>query len=149
MAVDGHDNFELEDDPTKLVGYLITSEDRVLELATAASHRHVARELLARACSEAIERDSHMLTMHAPPDDPLFEIFQIAGGTLECAESSQGEVSMAKLMNPAAFLKMLCPELHRRAEAAALYPPLRAGPAGRRAEISPDRFAPQRQVRPQ
>ena len=36
VAVDGPDNFELEDDPTKLVGYLITSEDRVLELAAAA-----------------------------------------------------------------------------------------------------------------
>jgi len=127
VAVDGPDNFELEDDPTKLVGYLITCEDRVLELATANSHRHVARELLARACSEAIERDYHMVTLHAPPDDPLFEIFHIAGGTLDCAESNQGEVHMAKLMNPAAFLKMLCPELHHRAEAASVPRPCELG----------------------
>jgi predicted acetyltransferase len=127
VAVDGPDSFELEDDPNKLVGYLITCEDRVLELATANSHRHVARELLARACSEAIERDYHMVTLHAAPDDPLLEIFQIAGGTLECAESNQGEVNMAKLMNPAAFLKMLCPELHCRAEAASLTRPCELG----------------------
>jgi predicted acetyltransferase len=127
VAVDGPDNFELEDDPNKLVGYLITCEDRVLELATAGSHPHVARELLARACSEAIERDYHMVTLHAPPDDPLLEIFKIAGGTFEYAESSQGEVNMAKLMNPAAFLKMLCPELHRRAEAASLERPCELG----------------------
>ncbi len=78
VAVDGPDNFELEDDPTKLVGYLIISEDRVLELAAAKTHQHVARELLARACSEAIERDYNMVTLHAPPDDPLMEIFRIA-----------------------------------------------------------------------
>jgi predicted acetyltransferase len=127
VAVDGPDNFELQDDPTKLVGYLITGEDRVLELATARTHRHVARELLARACSEAIERDYHMVTMHAPPDDPLLEIFRRAGGTLQAAESNQGEVHMAKLMNPPGFLKMLCPELHNRAEAAGLTRPCELG----------------------
>ena len=127
VAVDGPDNFELEDDPARLVGYLITSEDRVLELATASSHRHIAPELLARACSEAIERDYHMVTLHAPPDDPLFDIFHIAGGTVQCAESHQGEVHMARLMNPSAFLKMLCPELHARAEAAGISRPCDLG----------------------
>ncbi|HVU89772.1 MAG TPA: GNAT family N-acetyltransferase [Pirellulales bacterium] len=127
VAVDGPDNFELEDDPTKLVGYLITSEDRVLELAAARTHRHVARELLARACSEAIERDYNMLTLHAPADDPLMEIFRIAGGTLHCTESEQGEVYMAKLMNPIGFLKQLCPELHRRADAVSLTRPCELG----------------------
>jgi predicted acetyltransferase len=127
VAVDGHDNFELEDDPTKLVGYLITSEDRVLELAAARTHRHVARELLARACSEAIERDYNMVTLHAPPDDPLMEIFRIAAGTLHCSESEQGEVYMAKLMNPIGFLKQLCPELHARADAAKLTRPCELG----------------------
>jgi len=127
VAIDGPDNFELEDDPTRLVGYLITSEDRVLEIATAKTHRHLAPELLARACSEAIERDYHMVTLHAPADDPLMEIFRIAGGTLQCAEMHQGEVYMAKLMNPVAFLKQLCPELHRRADAAALVRPSELG----------------------
>lgn len=127
VAVDGPDNFELQDDPTKLVGYLITSEDRVLELAAARTHRHVARELLARACSEAIERDYNMLTLHAPADDPLMEIFRIAGGTLHCNESEQGEVYMAKLMNPIGFLKQLCPELHRRADAVSLTRPCELG----------------------
>jgi predicted acetyltransferase len=127
VAVDGPDNFELEDNPAKIVGYLITCEDRVLELAAASSHRHVARELLARACSEAIERDYHMVTLYAPPDEPLFEIFQIAGGTSHCAESHQGEVFMAKLMNPVGFLRMLCPELHIRADAAGLTRPCELG----------------------
>ncbi len=127
VAIDGPDNFELEDDPTRLVGYLITSEDRVLEIATAQTHRHLAPELLARACSEAIERDYHMVTLHAPANDPLMEIFRIAGGTLQCAESHQGEVYMAKLMNPVNFLKQLCPELHRRADAAALVRPCELG----------------------
>jgi len=127
VAIDGPDNFELEDNPAKIVGYVIIAEDRVLELATAKTHRHVARELLARACSEAIERDYHMVTLHAPPDDPLFEIFRIAGGTLQAAEANQGEVHMARLMNPPAFLKALCPELHERAERAGLTRPCELG----------------------
>ncbi len=127
VAIDGPDNFELEDDPARIIGYSIVSEDRVLELAVAKTHRHVARELLARACSEAIERDYNMLTLHAPPDDPLMEIFRIAGGTLQCSESHQGEVHMARLMNPTAFLKQLCPELFRRACAAGLVRPCELG----------------------
>ncbi|MBI2823825.1 MAG: GNAT family N-acetyltransferase [Planctomycetia bacterium] len=127
VAIDGPDNFELQDDPARLVGYLITSEDRVLELAAAGTHPHVARELLARACSEAIERDSHTVTLHAPPDDPLFEIFEIAGGTLQCSESNQGEVFMVRLTNPAAMLRLLCPELHRRADVAGLARPCELG----------------------
>jgi len=127
VAVDGVDNFELEDDPAKIVGYLIMREDRVLELVAADSHPHVARELLARACSEAIERDYHMVTLHAPADDPLLKIFEVAGGSLQCGESHQGEVYMTRLMNPTGFLKLLCPELHLRAEAARMTRPCELG----------------------
>ncbi|HEY2838660.1 MAG TPA: GNAT family N-acetyltransferase [Pirellulales bacterium] len=127
VAVDGHDNFELEDDPAKIVGYLIMREDRVLELVAGNSHPHVARELLARACSEAIERDYHMVTLHAPADDPLLAIFEVAGGTLQSGEWRQGEVYMTRLMNPTGFLKMLCPELHLRAERARLTRPCELG----------------------
>jgi len=127
VAVDGQDNFDLEDDPAKIVGYLILREDRVLELVAADSHPHVARELLARACSEAIERDYNMVTLHAPPDDPLFETFEVAGGALQNAESHQGEVYMARLMNPTGFLKLLCPELHMRADKAKMTRPCELG----------------------
>lgn len=127
VALDGPDKFELDIAGSPIVGYAIVKEDRVLELMTEPGHRGAAEQLLARACSEAIERDCHSITLHAPPGDRLFEVFGSAGGALCQQEVHHGEVFMAKLLDPLAFLRAIVGELHLRAERAKLVRPCGLG----------------------
>ncbi len=127
VALDGPDKFELDLAGAPIVGYAIVKEDRVLELMTDPDHGAAAEQLLARACSEAIERDYHSLALHAPPGDRLFDVFQSAGGALCQREVHHGEVFMAKLLDPLGFLRALCGELHARAERAKLVRPCGLG----------------------
>jgi hypothetical protein len=62
-----------------------------------------------------MERDINSVCFHAPPDDPLHALFQQAGGTHVCQEAWQGEVQMARVLEPAKLLRTLCPVLHGRA----------------------------------
>lgn len=116
VALDGPEKYELDIAGTPIVGYAITKDDRVLELMCDPDHPTAAEQLLARACSEAIERDYHSLTLHAPPGDRLFSVFCSAGGEQYNHELHQGEVFMAKLLDPQGFLRALRSELHARAE---------------------------------
>lgn len=127
VAIDGPDRFELDPTSSPIVGYAVIRDDEILELVTSPEHPQAAEELLARACSEAIERDNHTVRFHGPPNDPLHRIFEGAGGLLHCREAQQGEVLMVKLLNPLEFLRGLCPQLHRRAEAARLQRPCELG----------------------
>jgi hypothetical protein len=127
VAIHGPDSQELNDQISPIVGYAVTRNDEILELVTSPDHPRAAPQLLARACAEAVERDDHSVVFHAPPDEPLHELFQVAGGTRFHHEADQGEVFMVKLLNPIGFLRLLCGELHRRAEAAALPRPCELG----------------------
>jgi predicted acetyltransferase len=127
VAVEGPDKLDLETSVSQIVGYMITKEDRILELMAAPGNPAVAAELLARACSESIERDCHTVTLHAPPHDPQYELFRVAGGTQHHHEEHQGEVFMVKLLDPAGFLRAICPQLHERAERARLTRPCELG----------------------
>lgn len=127
VAIEGPDRLDLETSVSQIVGYMVTKEDRILELMAAPGNPAVAAELLARACSEAIERDCHTVTLHAPPHDPQYELFRVAGGTQHHHEEHQGEVFMVKLLDPTAFLRSICPQLHERAERARLSRPCELG----------------------
>lgn len=127
VALEGPDKFELDIAGAPIVGYAIVKEDRVLELMTEGDHHAAAEQLLARACSEAIERDCHSIALHAPPGDRLFEVFRNAGGALCQSEVHHGEVFMAKLLDPSGLLRTLCSELHLRAEKAKLVRPCGLG----------------------
>ena len=127
VVVEGPDKLDLETSVSQIVGYMVTKEDRILELMPAPGYPTVAAELLARACSEAIERDCQTVTLHAPPHDPQYELFRVAGGSQHYHEEHQGEVFMYKLMDPAGFLRTIGPQLHERAERAGLPRPCELG----------------------
>jgi hypothetical protein len=110
-----------------IVGYVVTKEDRILELMADPAHPTAAEQLLARACGDAIERDYHSVMLHAPPESRLFKLFESSGGAHCRHEVYQSEVFMAKLLDPPGFLRMLCGELHARAEAAGLARPCELG----------------------
>ncbi|MEX0714629.1 MAG: GNAT family N-acetyltransferase [Pirellulales bacterium] len=127
VAVEGPDRLELDFAGSQVVGYAVTRDDRVIELLTAADHPTAAEQLLARACSEAIERDQHSISLSVPPGDRLFDLFQTAGGTLHQTEAFQGEVQMMKLIDPGRLLRAMAAELHRRAVCAGLARPCELG----------------------
>lgn len=127
VAIEGRDKSSINTAGANIVGYAVTKEDRVLELMTARRHPTAAAQLLARTCSEAIERDYHHIVMHGPPDHPLHRTFFHAEGHRLHHEAHQGEVFMVKLLNPIQFLKDICCELHRRADAARLSRPCELG----------------------
>lgn len=104
-----------DDDGASMLGYAIVAEDRVLEVVYPHDQPHVGRQLLGRACHEAIERDLHDLQLHAPAGDPLHELFTAAGGRRHWHEVHQGEVFMARLPDLTETLKRMLPVLHRRA----------------------------------
>lgn len=127
VAIDGPDKFDLDSAVPSIVGYVIMKEDRILELMARPGYPQAGAQLLARACGEAIERDLHAVGLHAPPNDPLFDIFRHAGGEFYHHEAHQGQVFMVKLLDPPGFLRMLGGELHRRAELAKLSRPCELG----------------------
>lgn len=127
VALDGPEKFNLDNFDSPIVGYVITREDRIIELMGTPGRPEVAEQLLARACSEAIERDYHSIQLHDAPDSPLYELFHLAGGTRYQHEAHQGEVFMVKLLDPVGFLKQLRSELFERAEAAGLSRPCELG----------------------
>jgi len=129
VAMGGNDLRAWDAFDSPVVGYVVLKENQILELMTLPSlgsrncpagltRCQAAEQLLARACHEAIERDLHAVQFHAPPDDPLFELFRIAGGELHHREQFAGEVQMVKLFDPARFLARIGPELQRRLAAA-------------------------------
>ncbi|MCA9101440.1 MAG: GNAT family N-acetyltransferase [Planctomycetales bacterium] len=129
VAIDGADPAAADDDvpcnakESQIVGYLVMRDDRILELATDPGHATAAHELLARAASEAIERDCHVITLLAPPNDPLHETFRQARGTSVHNEIDQGEVFMIKVLDVLDLMRSMCPLLHDRAAAAGITRP--------------------------
>jgi predicted acetyltransferase len=127
VAIDGPERSDLDESTASIIGFVVTKEDHIIELMTMPGLETVAEQLLARACGEAIERDFHTVVLHAPPHDPLYRLFQFAGGSLYQHEAHQGEVFMARLLDPLGFLRALTPELHRRADEASLPRPCELG----------------------
>ncbi len=127
VAIAGPDRLDVDGNMAHIVGYMITKRDHIIELFAAPDHPEAIHQLLARGCSDAIEHDYHHLVYHGSPNDPVHGVFQTAGGTHHLHESYNGEVSMVKLFDPAAFLKRISPILHRRATAARLNRPSELG----------------------
>ncbi len=131
VALEGSDHFDWASMESPISGYVVMREDRILELTarpspTRSSHLResptvsIAKQLLARACSEAIERDFYSVQLHAVPNDPLHQLFLDSAGELTNGEAHQGEVLMARLLDPQGFVRRMADELVRRATAASL-----------------------------
>ena len=127
VAIDGPDKLELNETASPIVGYAVTKQGRIVELHVVPGHTTVARQLIARACSDAIEWDYHTVQLDAAPSDPLHQIFQSAGGECVCHESDHDEVFMVKLLDPATFLERIGPVILGRVQAAGLPIPCELG----------------------
>jgi predicted N-acetyltransferase YhbS len=127
VAIDGPDKLALDDHLTPIVGYAVMREGRILELMTTPEHPKVASQLLARACSDAIEHDLHDVRIDAAPHCPIHQVLVEAGGEQHYHEAENGEVFLVKLFAPDAFLRRLRPQLLRRAKQARLELPCELG----------------------
>ncbi|GAG26427.1 unnamed protein product, partial [marine sediment metagenome] len=132
VALDGPDLFELDETRTHIVGYAAIRGGRILELMAEPGReagpygesgpcKHSAAvELLARACDDAIEQGHNYVTYHGHPQDRLHDLFTAAGGTHHRdVRDDDGEVLMARLLQPSRVLHLLAPELHARLQAGA------------------------------
>jgi hypothetical protein len=128
VAIDGPDRLELDDANAPIVGYLVLRDDAIIELVVSPEHPQAAQQLIVRACSEGMERNHHhAISLHAPADHPAHQWFVQAGGTHQHRGADQGQVGMAKILDPVRYLDALAPLLHERAEAAGLERPAELG----------------------
>ena len=127
VALDGPNLWDLDETNTPIVGYAAIQGGAIVELMTAPGRRKAAIELLARVCGDAIEQDRHCISLHAPHGSPLLEIFDAAGGRRHDRATDQGEVTMARLLDPAGLLRRLSAEFCRRAHEAHLSHPIELG----------------------
>lgn len=118
VAVEGPEQADADETGAPIVGYAVTRDDEIVELAIEPGRLDAARALLARACRDLIERDHHAIVYHGAPDDPVHGVFRQAGGAHVYHEAHQGEVFMVKLLDPDAMLQSLRGELYRRAQQA-------------------------------
>jgi GNAT superfamily N-acetyltransferase len=118
VALDGPDKLELEETIAPIVGYAVLRQEQVVELCTAPGHAAAGYQLLARACTEAIERDRQDIELFAPAGSSLHRVVCNAGGTLHYQEGAGGEAFMVRILKPVEFLQRLAPEFEMRAKAA-------------------------------
>ncbi len=81
VALEGPEQLELGEISTHIVGYAVTRGEQIVELMASSDCPRAEFELLARCCGDAIERDRHCVVLHAPPDCPLFALFDEAGAS--------------------------------------------------------------------
>ena len=82
---------------------------------TQPGHPIAAAQLLARACSDAIEHDAHTIQLHASPNNALHEVFCSAGGGLHQHEIRRGISMFVRLEEPMKLLEAFGPLLVSRA----------------------------------
>ncbi|HEV3163423.1 MAG TPA: GNAT family N-acetyltransferase, partial [Isosphaeraceae bacterium] len=63
-------------------GYAFVKDHRILEIATDPENPHALRLLLGRVRAEALERAYPEVTVHAPADSPVLEVFRQASGKI-------------------------------------------------------------------
>jgi predicted N-acetyltransferase YhbS len=126
IAVRGTEECQLND-TTPIVGYAVMQQQRILELVTDPRCQEAGRDLLARACRDAIEQDLHHVRFDAPPRDPLHAVFAAAGGRQCYHEAENGAVFMLRLRDPQVLLRTLQGEIIERCREAAIALPCELG----------------------
>lgn len=110
-----------------IVGYAVMQRGRIVELIAEQQRGDVKAALLARACSDAIERDEHLVRYDAPPGDCLHPVFEQADGMCRWREIDDDEVFMINVFTPVRLLRRMADLLHERACAADLPRPFELG----------------------
>jgi predicted acetyltransferase len=124
VAVEGDDELDKLQTPSRIVGYVVMHGPQLLELFCLPEFARSAPRLLVRACQDAIERDHHTLAMYTPASDPLHELVVTAGGTWSAQGRAAGPSLMLKLLDPPRWIEDIYPVLNRRAKRSGLPRPL-------------------------
>jgi len=109
VAIAGPDKLELDEASAPIVGYAVVRQQRVVELLTDPAYPNAGPQLLARACSDAIERDQQEIDLDAPPSDLLHRFVAAADGQFHHREMEDHEVYMVKRPEMAALVSRLAP----------------------------------------
>jgi hypothetical protein len=120
IALAGPDRLDLTEIKAPIVGYAVVRRERVVELLTNPAYPTAGVQLLARACSDAIERRGNDITLDAPESDPLHVFIRAAGGVFHHHEADDQEMFMAKLLDSARFISRLGPVIGARMREAGL-----------------------------
>lgn len=121
IAILGDGNQELPELLPAVAGCVFVSGGRIVELlARPGATPALGLALLARVCSDALERSQYDVRFDGPPQHPVHQIFRAAGGSYHSAEEHDGQVNMARLFNPLQTLREMSGEILTRARAAGL-----------------------------
>jgi predicted N-acetyltransferase YhbS len=127
VAATGPETSDLPKLLASIVGYAFVRQGRLVEVNAEPGRPEVARRLAARVCADASEQGGWEVRCDAPPDDPLHALLRDAGGRLVSQQQLDGEVFMAKLLDPLAVLRECAGALLARARQAGLARPVRLG----------------------
>ena len=127
VAIDGHDNLEFGQQGPRIVGYAVLRGERIVELITKDGRKSIARQLLIRACREAIERDIYSLLVYAPPVGPLLSLLQASKAKPDVASCPARERLMVKVLDRHGLLRRLYDEFYDRSKSIGLARPAEFG----------------------
>jgi GNAT superfamily N-acetyltransferase len=108
-------------------GYAFVKDHKILEIASHPGHPQALRLLLGRVRAEALERAYPDVIAHAPSDHPVLDFFRGTAGKVIDQEQYDNVNSMYHIPDLGRFLKVILPELQRRANEAGASLPLELG----------------------
>ncbi|GAC1333442.1 MAG: hypothetical protein NVSMB14_00270 [Isosphaeraceae bacterium] len=108
-------------------GYAFVKDHRVLELAFDENYPHALRALLGRVRAESLERAYPEVILHAPLNHPVMDVVRQGHGKVVDQESWEGSTSMYHVPDVGNFLRLVLPELSRRAVESGVSLPLELG----------------------
>lgn len=108
-------------------GYAFVKDHKILEIATHPNHPQALKFLLGRVRAEALERAYPNVIAYAPADHPVLEYFRGPAGRVVDQELFDNVNSMYYVPDAGRFLKLIVPELQRRAVEAGATLPLELG----------------------
>lgn len=119
VAIEGSPRPELDDTFAAIVGYACERDGRIAEMVGSPDRPDAPEQLLRRICGDALERDLHAITLEAPEDNPLHQLFAAAEGRRN-ASGESAQVMMTKIFDLPKFISQIRLVLCRRAKQADL-----------------------------
>jgi len=114
VAIEGSPEIELDGTFSAIVGYAAARNERIVELATTPERPDAAARLLARFCSDAVERDLREIRVDLPPNHPLHSTLLASQGVFRQLELDRGRAFMVKVLDTARLVSALHAELRSR-----------------------------------
>ncbi|MFM8735366.1 MAG: GNAT family N-acetyltransferase [Pirellulales bacterium] len=114
VALVGQDRYELHESSARIVGYCIQAGTRVLEIMADPEFPGLEREILARACAEAIENDRQEIIYESSASDPLHAAVAGDGSLVQSGD----RMVVAKVFRPLDLLAAQAEAMAARVAAA-------------------------------